>query len=114
MPTRVIPLSKQATGVANAAGVGTAAIGPTLYGDRWDVTTAMVQNTTPVTSANSPQAVLTAAGVPQAGTYSGAQDSTDLAATLRQGQTVSVTWTGCDPGTLCTLTVYGTRTITGG
>jgi hypothetical protein len=109
-----MPLSKQTTAVANAAGTAVASIGPNLYGEAWDVNNVMVQNATPVTSANTPQAIMQAAGVPIAGTFSGVQDNADPGAHLRQGQVVKVTWTQCDPATLCTLTVYGTRTIQGG
>lgn len=112
---RIIPLSKMATATANAAGVAVAQVGPDRYGDEWAVGTVMVQNTTPQTSANSPQCILEAAGIPQGGTYTGAQDSTDLGGTrLRQGQLVKATWTGCNPGSVSTLSVYGSRTIQGG
>lgn len=103
------------TATANAGGVAVAQVGPALYGDEWSVGTVMVQNTTPQTSTNSPQAVLEAAGIPQGGTYTGTQDSTDLGGTkLRQGQLVKATWSGCDPGSVSTLSVYGFRTIQGG
>lgn len=114
MPTRTIPLSKSVTATAGAAGTASASIGPTRYGDVWTVDNVMVQNSTPPTSTNSPSAVMEAAGVPQAGTYSGAQDSASPGAILRQGQVVKATWSGCDVGSTCTLSVYGSREITGG
>lgn len=114
MPTRTIPLSKQVQGVAPASGTVVLSLGPTRYGDEWQVTSEMVQNTTPSSSSNSPQAVMEIAGVPQAGTFTGVQDDAGKLATLRQGQVVKVTWTKCDPGSVCTLSLYGERTIDGG
>ena len=114
MPRRIVPLSKEVQAVANAAGSATLSLGPTLYGDEWQVESEMVQNTTPSTSTNSPRAVMTIAGVAQAGTFTGVQDDAAKVATLRQGQVVKVVWSQCDPGSVCTLSLYGTRTIDGG
>jgi hypothetical protein len=113
---RTVPLDEYATGTAAADGTCVVSLGPVAR-QMWQVSNEAVQCQSPAVTPAAPTAKLytgpTVAGAYLAGTYDGVNDSAQVAVTLRVGGRLTALWEGCDPGSLCTLSLYGTMGVPG-
>lgn len=115
MTTQELQLNKGGQVTLNASGTGTVKLGPTQYGQRWKVTNVAVATSTAV---NVPECRIYL-GPPAAtsmlgGSFSGNQDTASTQVELLPGQYLTAVWTGGDSGAVATLSLYGTRVISGG
>lgn len=107
-----LQINESASVTLNAAGAGTARLGPGRAGVRWDVRTAAVS----VDTSISEPTVGLYLGEPSSssflgGSYSGSNDSTDVRVTLWSGQYLTAVWAGGDPGSRATMTVLGEKRV---
>lgn len=113
MPIRTMRLSESGTTVLDSDGYGVARL-TCPPGQRWRVTSVSIQvNPTPDGSGLIPSATLYRGDPsPSArldGTDAGANNTSDLAFTLVQGESVSIEWTAGDPGATAFFTINGER-----
>lgn len=116
---RSVELDESVNGTAAADGTCTVAIGP-VKRQIWTVENESLSCVSPVVPPTLPAAPtarlygrLVAAGSQLANTYDGVNDSASVRYTLRPGGQLLVVWEGCDPGSVCTLSVYGTMLVPG-
>jgi hypothetical protein len=105
------PLDESLTAVADANGDARVDIGPTSLAHTWLVSLATVASTS---DTRSVAFLGTGGGSNLGGTTSGGQDTTDLPVVrLGTGQKISALWRLASPGSVCTLSVYGTVLVRG-
>lgn len=114
---REVELDESASLTAASDGTCTVSLGPSRR-QLWNLVNEAVQCASPnPASTAAPTAKLylgpTTAGQYLTGTYDGVNDSAGVAIALRRGSRVTVVWEGCDPGSRCTLSVYGTMQVPG-
>jgi hypothetical protein len=113
--SRTLQLNKNASVVLDGSGNGQAALGPTLPGTSWQVSTVAVSVST---NANEAQCNLYVGLAAQPGQLIGATstgstgDSDDLGGqNIWPGQQLIAVWQGGDPGATATVSVYGTQAV---
>ena len=110
-----LPLNTSASVILDANGDGVAQCGPRLPGTSWQPATVAVSVATNDLEA---QCNVFLGITPQAGSLIGATstgstgDSDDLGGQpIWPGQQIIAQWTGGDPGSLATLSVFGEQTV---
>lgn len=110
---REVPLDEYATRTAAADGSCVVELGPVVR-QVWKVENVAVSNTSTV---NAPTAKVytgpVTPGTYLAGTYDGVNDNAGVTVRLNPGGRITAVWEGCDPGSSCTLSVYGTMRVPG-
>jgi hypothetical protein len=112
-----LSLNAEASVVLDANGDGTAQCGPSLPGTSWQPTNIAVSVATNASEAqcNLYLGLSAAAGSLLGATSTGSTgDSTDCSQTVWPGQSLIAVWAGGDPGSIATLSVFGTKTVPGG
>ena len=109
--SRTLPLFMSSTVVLNGSGDGTSpGLGPVSPGETWSVTLISVQ-----CSSNTNEAIASvyANGILLGTTTWGSTGDSDTGITqpLANGQVITATWTGGDPGATASMGVTGTRTV---
>jgi hypothetical protein len=115
MPSREVELDEYAVGQAAADGTCVVQLGP-IRRQVWQVTNEAVTCTSPLPdSTATPTARLyngpSVAGQLLAGTYDGSNDSAGVSVKLAQNGRITCVWEGADPGSTCTLSIYGTMLV---
>jgi len=109
------PINDSASCVLSGSGAGTVTYGPQVPGVIFDLTNVATITTSTV---NVPTFLTYQGPVSQGnflgGTYDGNNDSCEIAVTLYNGQVLTGTWTGGDPGAVATMSVFGTKYSPGG
>lgn len=103
-----LPLAESASATADASGVARVQMGPLRAFESWDVRSTTVASTSSVLVPTA--RVYRGAEAPSRlidGTYTGTQDTSDTAYTLRSGERVIVVFSGADVGSQCTVTLEG-------
>jgi hypothetical protein len=112
-----LSLNTSAYDTLDVNGNGQAQCGPGLPGVSWQPSSIAVSVSTNVSEAQC--SVYLGIG-PYPGSLVGATqtgstgDSTDCSATVWPGQELIAVWTGGDPGSIATMSVFGTKTVPGG
>lgn len=114
-----LPLNESVNVVLNGSGDGTASLGPSVPGERWQLSSAAIRTNTASNPAVAvPECRLYIGGAPLDqflvdGTFTGSLNSSDAVAGLPvgNGQKVFAVWHNGDPGSVATLTVIGTREV---
>lgn len=113
MPREVV-LDESVTGTAAADGTCVVSLGP-IVRQVWKIQNEAVQCVSPATNPAAPTAKLylgpTVAGGYLAGTYDGNNDSAQVAVRLNPGGRITCLWEDADPGSVCTLSIYGTMLV---
>jgi hypothetical protein len=108
---RVVPLDEIARGTVAADGTCEVTIGP-IRRQWWNVGNIGVQNTSTV---NGPTATAylgpSKSGQFMSSTYDGVNANLPCNVRLAQGARVTVVWEDADPGSQCTVTVFGTMEV---
>lgn len=109
------PFSESCPVILDGAGHGVARLSPRPH-SVWFVRSVNVYCATPLgDSSLIPTATLYIGDAAPSNrldaTSNGANDTTDIAFTLQQGQQVTVEWAGGDPGATAIMTVYGEKVI---
>jgi hypothetical protein len=115
MATREVGLDEYVVGRAAADGTCSVQIGP-IRRQVWYLTNEAVQCQSPTPdSTATPTAKIysgpSTAGQYLTGTYDGANDSASVDIRLSFGGMITCVWEGADPGSVCTLSVYGTMLV---
>lgn len=102
------PLDTSKSISLNAAGAGSAVIGPTALQQVWNVTNLSVRVSTAVKESTAEVYLGPAGGNQLGSTNTGSSgDSTDLNITLRAGNVITVVWAGGDANATATVSLYG-------
>lgn len=107
-----IPFDLGVDVVLDAAGNGTARLGPTYGPALWHVQRVSVRTSSPG-KGSIPLCALYRGTEDSNGyldtTYDGSADATDVGFDLAQGTQIIAVWTGGNPGDVATLAIHGTR-----
>lgn len=109
-----LSLDTSASVVLDVNGNGQASCGPGLPGVSWQPASIAVSVST---NASEAQCSVYLGIGPQAGSLVGATqtgstgDSTDCSATVWPGQELIAVWTGGDPGSVATMSVFGSKQV---
>lgn len=105
------PFTFAVQATADANGNATVQAGPSKANEDWTVTSQHVTNPGP----RVPEVLTYKDFVAQAGflegTTRGTQDNSDTSIDLLTGQILIWVWSGCSVGTVCGVTIRGTRNI---
>jgi hypothetical protein len=108
MKRTITGLNESASTTLTGAGAGQVTIGPQRPGTRWHVTRVACVTTANVGDPTFNLYVGTPSpGNSLGGTYSGAQDASDLDVTLWAGQVLTGVWANGDAAARATISVYG-------
>lgn len=110
MIMRTIPLHESVSVTFDVNGNGTGMLGPSVYGQSWNITLITTSCTTPNTQQVTFQVYrnFAAPGQNIGGSYSGQNDSDDISVMLMYGERLVFTWTGGNSGDQGTAVVMGT------
>jgi hypothetical protein len=106
-----IALDVSVNATANANGVARGSLGPTVYGHSWNIS-RITTTTNDFNKRNEVRVYLNGESQQRllAGSYNGNQDFNETTVTLQTLDKLIPVWSGCTPGTVCTLQVQGTIT----
>ncbi len=104
-----IALNESVNATAGADGFARARIGPQIFGHEWHVT-RIATTTSDFINRNELRVFLNGESLGQmvAGSYNANQDFNEDDFTLQTLDVLICVWSGCAPGTICTLQLQGT------
>lgn len=104
-----VPLDVSVNATAGADGFARGRIGPQVYGHSWRVS-RLVTTTNDFVNRNDLRVFLNGESLNRmiAGSYNGNQDFNEDDFTLQTLDFLLAVWSGCVPGTICTLQLQGT------